>query len=360
MCVLEPGNHSVKLSAVQAFNISTFYQKQSAFQQQKMKFSLFLTFLIAAKVISVAYCRDFSYLGPDGPENWAKEYSNCNGKHQSPINIEFLNVVKKPFETLDLEAFYQRPLEANITNNGHTVVVNFKFLRVPTITKGPLYNDVYAFAQLHFHWGPNSLVGSEDRINGKQFAAELHMVFYNTAYESFNEAIKHKNGAAVLALFFEVVQDSRNYITNPTYEALTLQLEHIKTRNTTVPFPNPPALTYFMSSMFQTYYTYIGSLTTPPCSEDVIWIDYSIPIMVTETQLERFRHLVDLDGVPLSQNYRPLQPLNNRTIYEVAPGADSAIPFIKSAAADGRKPLNIYHFIASLCVLAIFNFQMNN
>ena len=69
---------------------------------------------------------------------------------------------------------------------------------------GPL-TGTYVFEQLHFHWGKNDSEGSEDLINNHSFAMELHGVFYKGIYKSMKEAIKHKDGLAVLAYFFEVI-----------------------------------------------------------------------------------------------------------------------------------------------------------
>lgn len=73
----------------------------------------------------------------------------------------------------------------------------------PTITGGPL-NGVYEFHQLHFHWGENDTMGSEDLIDGQSFAMELHMVFYKKQYRNVRSAMEEKDGLAVLAFFYHV------------------------------------------------------------------------------------------------------------------------------------------------------------
>lgn len=73
----------------------------------------------------------------------------------------------------------------------------------PTISGGPL-SGVYEFAQLHFHWGDNDTLGSEDLIDGISFPMELHMVFYKKQYRNQRDALEHADGLAVLAFFYEV------------------------------------------------------------------------------------------------------------------------------------------------------------
>lgn len=73
----------------------------------------------------------------------------------------------------------------------------------PSITGGPL-NGVYEFNQLHFHWGDNDTMGSEDLIDGQSFPMELHMVFYKKTYRNIRSAMDEQDGLAVLAFFYHV------------------------------------------------------------------------------------------------------------------------------------------------------------
>ena len=57
----------------------------------------------------------------------------------------------------------------------------------------------------------------------------------------------------------------------------------------------------------RTTYRYLGSLTTPPCTEGVAWTLFTEPVEVSTEQIEAFRKIV-------GANARPVQPLNGRTI----------------------------------------------
>ncbi|XP_011201657.2 carbonic anhydrase 7 [Bactrocera dorsalis] len=266
--------------------------------------------LICCNVFGVTFANDFAYNGAMGPDHWGEQFSTCSGKHQSPINIDSVNVIRRTYPPLIAEHFGSQPISAEILNNGHTVVVRLEYAEErPTVWGGPLVGE-FVFEQLHFHWGDNDTFGSEDRINNVSFPAELHMVFRNIKYPTFEEAAAKSNGVAVLAYFYKITRKD-----NPEYDEFTELLEHVVKPGTVAKFSNPPLLWDFSHIGIDDYYTYIGSLTTPPCSEDVNWIDFKEPVHISANQIERFRHLHTNDNSPMTHNYRPLQPLNDRTVY---------------------------------------------
>lgn len=89
----------------------------------------------------------------------------------------------------------------------HLVMITLDSETQPTISGGPL-TGVYEFLQLHFHWGDNDTVGSEDLIDGRSYPMELHMVFYKKVYRNQREALDHPDGLTVLAFFYEVSCES--------------------------------------------------------------------------------------------------------------------------------------------------------
>jgi len=76
--------------------------------------------------------------------------------------------------------------------------------QIPSISGGGL-NGTYNFAAMHWHWS-NSLTtgGSDHRINGRTYPVEMHLVHMNSKYSSINDAVKNKDGLAVLGIFMEV------------------------------------------------------------------------------------------------------------------------------------------------------------
>lgn len=139
-----------------------------------------------------------------GTEDWKTTFPHCDGPMQSPINIEIANSVPKkytnPLRTTNINV---RPIEIEIVRTKFSATFNFYWACcAPHIYGGPL-EGIYRFKNLHCHWGSDD-EGSEHEVNGKRYALECHLVFYNVRYASFNEAAKHSNGLAVFALLYTV------------------------------------------------------------------------------------------------------------------------------------------------------------
>ncbi|XP_059614156.1 carbonic anhydrase 7 isoform X2 [Phlebotomus argentipes] len=269
---------------------------------------LFIRCLIIVLVAEKLHCQDFGYDGEIGPSHWGEQYNTCFGKHQSPINIDSLDVLPVNLPPLEFIGFDQQPARTNLTNNGHTVMLEVDTDPQIAISGGPLSGD-YVFSQLHFHWGDNDTMGSEDMIDSHSFAMELHLVFYKLTYRNSRAALEHEDGLAVLAFFFEVTADD-----NPAYDDFTKLLDLIQKPQTGVPFDTLTNVRQLIGHDVTNYFTYNGSLTTPPCSEVVVWIDFKEPITLSHNQIEKFRALEDAHGHKMTHNFRPTQPLGDRVV----------------------------------------------
>lgn len=109
---------------------------------------------------------------------------------------------------------------------------------------------------------------------------ELHIVFFKQKYKTFKAAMEQEDGLTVVALFFDISD-----FDNPSYEEFTSVLESVRKSNTSVYFEKPSALRQFLAPNMDIYYTYDGSLTTPPCLEIVKWIDVKDPIFLSHNQV---------------------------------------------------------------------------
>ncbi|CAF0809275.1 unnamed protein product [Didymodactylos carnosus] len=229
--------------------------------------------MAALKVLLFIFSIDFGYkvfasVGGDwnyedqGPETWSHTFPKCDGLRQSPINLEHYNVVQKTFPPFVFSADFNNDLVFNLKNNGHTVVGELDAAQnqskpVLQLTGGGL-SGVYQFTNFHLHWGGSPTEGSEHTIDGLHGAGEAHFVFRNLITKKL----------AVLAFFIiaspnEPQSAWRSYVDN----AVTLiregkQVEFVANLMNLMEAENS----------FQDFWRYDGSLTTPPCTEGVIYI----------------------------------------------------------------------------------------
>ncbi|XP_068086133.1 carbonic anhydrase 2 [Anabrus simplex] len=269
--------------------------------------NFYMSFLLSAACCLVNGHHDFGYDGSMGPSNWPQEYSNCAGKYQSPIDIEEHLVRHVRLPALKFQGFDATPVSSTLTNNGHTVMLQLKTVEEACISGGPLLGR-YVFSQLHFHWGSNNSIGSESTINNHSFPLELHMVFYKDQYGNFDEALKHSDGLTVIGLFYELYGPG-----NSVYNEIVEMLPQVTAPQTNTKLEKQITLGSLLPEDRLLYFTYNGSLTTPPCSEVVTWIEFKQPILLSEPQVAAFRKLRTDSGL-MTHNFRPVQPLSGRLV----------------------------------------------
>ncbi|KPI94769.1 Carbonic anhydrase 13 [Papilio xuthus] len=184
----------------------------------------------------------------------------------------------------------------------------------PQLRGGPLGGDVYKLQQWHCHWGAADGEGSEHTVDGRAFSGELHLVHWNTSkYHSFAEAAGQPDGLAVLGVLLMVGSKHEEL------EKVVRLLPFIQHKGDKVTMSEPLDPAQLLPSR-TAYWTYPGSLTTPPCTESVTWILFKDPIQVSGEQLALMRKLrcgeasCGVEAMELLHNYRPTLPLGNREL----------------------------------------------
>jgi len=238
------------------------------------------------------------------PETW--DGVCASGKAQSPIDIKSRETTGLVMDDFGLEQFSQWQYGGTIENNGHTL----KFTPNQEISiKISGLNDIYKLCHFELHWGFTSKVGSEHTIDGKAFPMELQFVTYNSKYKSFDEAVQHPDGLAVLGVLFELSPND-NPSLNPILNAIpAIQKGHWKAWNT-----YPLNLRSLLPSNIKSFYRYQGSLTIPPCSEVVTWTVFHDKLSISERQLKALKTLSNYERNYLYSTYRRTQDLNERTV----------------------------------------------
>jgi carbonic anhydrase len=232
-----------------------------------------------------------------GPDEWPFLFTTCAGSQQSPIDIApstaKFDSSLKPFVFNN----YNKSYDFNFYFNGHSVVMApLASSSVPSVS-GSNYNGAYNLAQFHFHWGYSNNQGSEHTWNNMKFPLEVHLV--------------HKNNAGQLTVlgFFFQISNSNNPMLDPIINAISSNLNG-SILNVTIPQFNILNLIGTPEQINPSgYFRYAGSLTTPPCSEGVIWNVFERKIQISANQMALFRK-----NFPM-QTFRTVQELKQRTVY---------------------------------------------
>ncbi|XP_036436397.1 carbonic anhydrase 4a [Colossoma macropomum] len=243
-----------------------------------------------------------------GPDLWHEVHRDCRSHRQSPINIVTKKTRLDPRLTPLEFSGYQEAFSAILKNNGHSVSVSVPHMA--TVSGGDL-RATYKAVQFHFHWGEDGGPGSEHTIDGEQYPMELHIVHMRQDYSSLSDALRDPSGVAVLGFFYEESRSSnRKY--NEFIEALN-KVEHTND-NTTIRGISLSNLILSEGNMTK-YYRYNGSLTTPHCTEAVVWTVFENPIPLSKDQLSAFSKLKFHDGMPMVKTFRPVQPRQGRFVH---------------------------------------------
>jgi carbonic anhydrase len=220
----------------------------------------------------------WGYNGAEGPSHWAElnpEFALCGSGHQqSPIDIR--NVRKADLPPIRMD---YKPSPLHIIDNGHTIMINYapgSFIRVG--------GKRYALKQFHFHRP------SEERIHGKAYDMSLHLVHAD-----------EQGNLAVVAVLLKRGAD------NPLVHELWSDLPKEKEHEEQLDNIQINAKSLLPSDL--DYYTFPGSLTTPPCTENVTWFVLEHPVTLSAAEIQRFEKLY-------RHNARPTEPLYDRVVME--------------------------------------------
>jgi carbonic anhydrase len=237
---------------------------------------LLLTTAVAAQEHNSEHHWDYG--STMGPSHWGElnpEFRTCSTGHlQSPIDIMNTKKVDLPEVVFDY-----KPSPLRIVNNGHTIMINYAPGSYLTVG-----DQRYQVKQFHFHRP------SEEKIRGMGFDMSAHIVHDDGKGNLVVVAILLQAGEAdalIQELWKHLPKESAK---EEVLDGVQIDLSQIVPSN-------------------RSYYTFKGSLTTPPCSENVTWIVLKHPTTISPAEIDQFSHLYQNDA-------RPTQPLYDRVILE--------------------------------------------
>jgi carbonic anhydrase len=216
-----------------------------------------------------AHAAHWSYGGEGGPEAWGQlkpEFATCaTGSRQSPIDIR--SGVKVDLEPIQ---FDYRPTGFSVVDNGHTIQVN-----LGGGNSIEVLGRRYELLQFHFHRP------SEERVNGRQFDMVAHLV--------------HKDPEGRLAVVAVLLdRGSSQSLVQTVWNNLPLEKNVEQAARVELDMNQ-------LLPADRRYFTYMGSLTTPPCSEGVLWMVLQQPMPVATDQINVFSRLYPMNARPIQQ-----------------------------------------------------------
>lgn len=223
--------------------------------------------------------KHWSYSGETSPRHWTEieKNSDCDGYLQSPINIIHRSADSVKISD-NFKMFYTKDtFLSEVKNDGHSI--KFAFESGDSIR---YKNDIYYLKQIHFH------EPAEHKINGLIYPIEIHLVHQSKSGKYTVLGILGEEG--VESDLFEFFQSF-------------LPLENGETKE----IDREIDLSYLQLDK-KHYYTYKGSLTTPPCTESVHWVIFKEPIILSVEEVLTLK-----SNMPVN-NYRHEQPLNGRVV----------------------------------------------
>ena len=298
----------------------------------------------------------YSDSGSMGPKHWGDlKNSAAHGTSQSPIDIVTSNVQEASF-LRPIHFHYNPNSEFEVRNNGHTLLVNVTTPAGQLENKMQIGTNHFKLLQFHFH------TKSEHTVDGEHSPMELHLVHelvehHGDGNEVGHEPAKadahgnkaehdagHTNGhgssgepkkLAVIGVMIEQLdEDAEKHPHSDFIRKVWRVLPSVKEKT---PKTGPGVMLFDMQPEkllppegHRSYYRYHGSLTTPPCTESVMWTVLQNPVYYKKGQIEAFEALPFFNKIG-GVNNRPVQPLHARYVlrYQDHPHSKPATPGTK-------------------------------
>lgn len=263
-------------------------------------------------------------------EQLTRTFAQCNGSHQSPINIESRLLKENLALRLGLTA-YDKPISGFLMNQFPTFRLvprySFEYPKPSALISSSMARSFNPYADSHFvlnyiqfHWSNEEDAHdsqSGHKLEGLGSPVEIHFVHVNTAYTNLDEAYSRPDGLMILA----VMAVPSNQVESYVFDRILDKLSNITGHQQQVAFDEDSTWRTLLPQDTSRFYRYHGSMMWPPCHESVQWIIFENKLKLGSRQLKRLRRfkfigkdLATGQQIDWSSQRRSMRPLNNRTV----------------------------------------------
>ncbi|CAG5121209.1 unnamed protein product [Candidula unifasciata] len=255
-----------------------------------------------------SYKRSTSY----GPSRWGEISECCQGQRQSPRDLASSSGSLCGGGQHHMFSYNSsRALPGKLYNNGHDPTISFHGSNTAYLFNAPHTNGAYILDNIHIHFCTNAK-GSEHAIDGQFYQGEIHLVHYKASYGTLAKAVQQEDGLVVVGI---MLQSRAGYAGDMNQELVKIIQRMGNLEGTGKEYQLPVQLNVARIFPKSTnFYTYEGSMTSPPCSESVRWIIFREPVNVSSAEMDILRRLPNEDRSSTVQscNDRPLQTGHTR------------------------------------------------
>jgi len=278
----------------------------------------------------------WSYWDPNGPDNWAErgittcDPTGADTQTQSPIDIasDYVDLeIDADMGEVVFTGHFLSSAYLPYRNTGSQVLIKIGDDFMQTTISGGGLEMAYKLFQIYFHWGSVDTQGSEHRIDGRAYPMEVQFVYYDASLTSEADYNDHRDTPegvemAAVGILFEI---SDNDTINAGFEwfinSITNWGSSTRIYTSYSPLPNMESfdLNGLLPTDRRTFARYSGTSTFPGCG-NMLWTVFKEPIPISSAQMDRMRTTFyrviegSEDSTNIVDNYRPVQPLNDRTV----------------------------------------------
>lgn len=249
----------------------------------------------------------------EDPTQWYMLYPTCDGFLQSPIALNSSSA--KVVDALDDFTFngYSKSSTVTINNTGHSIEIHVNPDISPMSVSGGGLPSTYILYQINFHFGSSKSTGSEHTIDNTVYPLEIQLLHFNSEYGNKSTASQFHDGLAAFSVLAQMKESQTNVsildsLTSLQYPGRSVILDSFKARS-------------LLPDNTEGFYRYNGSLTTPECTENVVWTVFTTTLCVPARQLDALRtclYITPSDSTNkismADRIVRPIQPTNGRPV----------------------------------------------